>query len=679
MSLDTSGRRIRITTPQGDDAFYLTGISGQEELSRPFSFHLDLVSDELAVDAASVINKPVSWTVAIPEDSPRQFHGLVRRFTFGPFIGRSLRRYSVEVVPWLWFLNLSTDCRIFQNLTAPDIVKKVFEGHGFSDFQFKLQKSYVAREYCVQYRESSFAFVSRLLEEEGICYWFTYSDSAHQLILSDTPSDFAPCDPHAKVSYSPELADAEVISTWECQVAAYSGKATMTDYDFKKPKLKLLSDGTSEYFPAFERYDYPSEQMTTAANQGKSKLRLEEWEKDYKIFNGASICSSFLPGATFKFEDAPSELEEGKNFVIRSVEHSASEMMVPGLSDGSADYRNTFTCLDAEKPFRPSRITPRTYVQGPQTAVVVGPAGEEIHTDSFGRVKVQFHWDRLGKMDDKSSCWIRVSEAWAGQAFGSIFLPRIGQEVIVDFLEGNPDSPIITGRVYNALQVAPYALPDNKTVSGIRSRSSPGGEGADCNELFFEDKKGSELITFHAQKDFSRSVENDDALLVEHDQTIEIKNDRTITVKEGNEATTIEKGNRTITVKEGDLTTKVEKGNEIVTIHTDRTITVETGNDSHTVTQGNREVIVEAGNDTLTIKSGNQTVKLNAGASSTEAAQSITLKVGSNSVKIDTSGVTISGMNIKIEGSAATAIKGLTTSVEASASLTLKGAIVQIN
>jgi type VI secretion system secreted protein VgrG len=306
-------------------------------------------------------------------------------------------------------------------------------------------------------------------------------------------------------------------------------------------------------------------------------------------------------------------------------------------------------------------------VHGSQTAVVVGPSGEEIYTDKYGRVKVQFHWDREGKKDANSSCWVRVSSAWAGKSWGAIAIPRIGQEVIVDFLEGNPDRPLITGRVYNNEQMPPYSLPDNQTQSGLKSRSSKSGSTDTFNELRFEDKKGSEEVYFHAEKDLKTVVENNEVLevgLVKKDpgkQTVTVHGDQTITVNDGNQATTIKKGDQTVDVTLGK-----------------QTITVK-GNQATTIKQGNRTVELSMGNDTLTIKMGNQTTKLNLGKSATEAMQSIELKVGQNSIKVDQMGVTIKGMMVKIEGQIQTEVKGLITKVDGTAMLMAKGGITMIN
>jgi type VI secretion system secreted protein VgrG len=367
--------------------------------------------------------------------------------------------------------------------------------------------------------------------------------------------------------------------------------------------------------------------------------------------------------------------------------------------------------MPAATPFRPTPKTPRPRIAGAQTAVVVGPAGEEIYTDKYGRVKVQFFWDRVGQKNENSSCWIRVSEMWAGKQWGMVFTPRMGQEVVVEFLEGDPDRPLITGRVYNAEQMPPYALPANMTQSGLKTRSTKGGGEADFNELRFEDLKGKEDIYFHAQKDFHRYVENDDDLQVLHDQTITIKNNRTLTVQEGYEHITISKGERTRTVSEGNDSLTVTKGTRTVTVKSDyavtvqegnRAIVVSQGNDSHTVTKGNREVKVDTGNDTLTVAQGNINVTATAGSITIEAGTAITLKVGANKIVIDSSGilidaskvtlqsggsseevgpsgVTVNGPNVSLTASAEAKLGGAMVEVAGSATTTISGGMVKIN
>jgi type VI secretion system secreted protein VgrG len=666
-------RLLAVKTPLGKDVLLLYAFSGREELSRLFRYDLDMLSEKGQITAKDIVGKPVTWQVNSPAATgPRYFHGHVSRFVAGAVRPHGLRHYQAEVVPWLWFLTRTTDCRIFQNQTAPDIIEKIFKDLGFSDYQRSLRGSYSKREYCVQYRETDFAFVSRLMEQEGIFYFFRHENGKHTLVLADQKGAFQDC-PEKEVAYEPGSLDPDHVSRWEHAYEFRSGKWAQTDYNFETPSTELMTRSTTVVSltdnKKFEHYDYPGAYRVKANGEGWTKVRMEEEEAPYDVVSGASTCRTFTPGGKFTLKKHTCDGEAGKGYAITSIEHRASDDSYEENKVGAA-YGNTFTCIPDSVNFRPARRTPRPVVQGPQTAVVVGTKGEEIYTDKYGRVKVQFFWDREGKKDENSSCWIRVAQNWAGKNWGIVFHPRIGQEVVVDFLEGDPDRPLITGRVYNAEQMPPYELPANQTQSVLKTRSSKGGGTDNFNELRFEDKKGSEDIFFHAEKDFHREVEHDDDLKVGHDQTIEVKNDRTETVKEGNEKVTVKKGNRTVIVDTGNDTHQVKKGN--------REVSIDTGNDTLKVKTGNREVSIDTGNDTLTIKTGNLSIKANLGKIEVEAMQSIQLKVGQSSIKIDQAGVTIQGMTIKIQGQIQTQVKGLITQVSGDALLQLKGGVIMI-
>ena len=705
MALSQSRRRITFTSPLGADAMVCTGFTGRERLSAPFEFTLDLVSENPAVAAADLVGKAVEWTVNLPEDGPRTFHGFVRKLVAGAHTDRDKRHYRAEVVPWLWFLTRTTDCRIFQNKTPTAIITDTFDRFGLTDYKLQVTGSFPTREYCVQYRETAFAFVSRLMEEYGIYYFFEFAAGKHTLVLANAPSAYFDCAPHGTVDYRPDMPRAEAVSSWDRRYAFPSGKHTHTDYNFETPSTSLLKTTASTVeltgLSKFELFDYPGGYPVAGDGATLSKSRIEEVEAGYDTAAGASRCSSFVPGGKFTLANHPSD--DG-SYVFLEVEHTASEEWISGGGAGAAEYSNTFVVAPAAVPFRPAPVTPRPHIAGAQTAVVVGPSGEEIYTDKYGRVKVQFFWDRVGTKNENSSCWIRVSEMWAGKQWGMVFTPRMGQEVVVEFLEGDPDRPLITGRVYNAEQMPPYALPANMTQSGLKTRSTKGGGEADFNELRFEDKKGKEDIYFHAQKDFHRFVENDDDLKVEHDQFIQIKNNRTLTVQEGFENITISKGYRERTVSEGYDKLTVSKGDRTVTVATgkftetvksdytvtvqegNRAVTISKGNDSYTLSKGNRDAKIDTGNDTLTVAKGNITTKASAGEIMLEAANKITLKVGGSTITITPSGIVLETGGSKIDMAAAKILvkstdvknQGATVSVIADAQAKVSGAMVQI-
>ena len=495
-SITQAQRTLSLKTPLGTDVLLLLGFSGTESLSRLFSYQLDLASENDAIAAKDIVGKKVSWSISRFDQNPRFFSGIVSRFVAGALNRRKLRTYRAEVVPWPWLLTRTTDCRIFQNQNTPDIITTIFGDFGFNDYALELKGSFPKREYCVQYRETAFNFISRLMEHEGIFYFFRHEDGKHTMVLANAASSYADC-PESPVEYSPGSLAPNHVQSWEHHYEFRSGKWTRTDYNFETPSTNLLTTTSTVIdlpdAPKYEIFDYPGEYVVKGVGDPVTKVRMEEEEAGYSIVNASSQCCTFTPCGKFTLQGHDVAAEDG-DYVITSIRHSATEASYGSTANG-ATYHNQFTCIPATVIYRPSRATPKPMVQGPQTAVVTGPGGEEIYVDKYGRIKVQFFWDRKGKKDDKSSCWIRVAEQWAGKNWGFVCNPRIGQEVIVDFLEGDPDRPLITGRVYNAEQMPPYDLPGNMTQSGIKSRSSKGGSPANYNEIRFEDKKGSELVT----------------------------------------------------------------------------------------------------------------------------------------------------------------------------------------
>ncbi len=618
-----------------------------------------------------------------------------------------LELYRILIKPEFWLLSYTSDCRIFQEKTVPEIITEVLKDCGLTDYKNALSGTYRTWDYCVQYRESDFHFLSRLMEQEGIYYYFTHKENKHVLILSDSANSHAKFPGYETVPYYPpieqDVREKEHLFGWSFAQKFQSDKVVLTEYDFEKPKAdleSLVKAVDTKTNGQYEVFDYPGEYLQKSDGDTYSKVRLEEHRAQVAEHNGQGNARGLATGYLFTLEQFSRE-DQNIEYLITSANYVLSSHDLQSQASEKKD--KPFVCeiiaIPGKTPFRPVQRTRKPFVQGPQTAVVVGKSGEEIWTDKYGRVKVQFHWDRYGKSDENSSCWIRVAQVWAGKKWGAMHIPRIGQEVIVDFLEGDPDQPIITGRVYNADLMPPYDLPDNQTQSGLKSRSTKQGTTENFNELRFEDKKGEEEVYFHAEKNFNRVVENDDTLKVgfekkeKGDQTIEIHNNQTLTVgnsnsADGSQTMTIWK-NRTATVKEGDEKLTVEKGNRTYTItkgneslevgQGNRTVTVSTGNDTHKVAQGNREVEISMGNDTLTIKMGNQTTKLNAGSSTTDAMQAIELKVGANSIKIDQSGITIKGVMVTIQGSAQVAVKGPITQINGSGMVQIQGGVVMIN
>jgi type VI secretion system secreted protein VgrG len=539
------GRLLAINSPLGKDVLLLTGLSGREEMSRPFNFQLDLLSEKSDIAPADIVGKSVTFSVYPGQDAARHFNGFVARFSAGGLQIRDLRLYRAEVVPWLWFLGQTADCRIFQNKSVPEIIEQVFKDAGFSDYKISVNMdAHPKRDYCVQYRESDFQFVSRLMEEEGVFYFFRHEDGKHTLVIDDQKSAYKDC-PEKEVQHFIGSLEESHVTEWDHHYEFRPGKFAQTDYNFETPSTSLMTNTSTliklPNVDQFEVYDYPGEYAKKSDGEKLIKIRMEEIEASHDVVRGASNCSSFCPGGKFTMKRHPCPSEAGKGYVITSIQHSASDSSYTQGGGDDQEYKNSFSCIPDSVLFRPARSTPKPTVRGVQTAVVVGPPGEEVHTDKYSRVKVQFHWDREGKRDDNSSCWVRVSQSYAGQGWGSMCIPRIGQEVIVDFLEGDPDQPIITGRVYNAEQMPPFKLPDDKVVTGIKSNSSPGGGGN--NSISMNDTKGKETMDVHAQKDLNTTVENNEThIVVGGYQGVTVKGDASLTVQSGNRPVSVDSG-----------------------------------------------------------------------------------------------------------------------------------------
>jgi type VI secretion system secreted protein VgrG len=547
-------RFIRIDTPLGVDELLLHSFNGEEGISKLFHFELTMHSENRSIAFDSIVGKKATVTVFLPDRSRRYINGIISYFSQGgssPLEGGEtpthFTSYYATLVPTLWTLTRTTDCRIFQNISVPDIITKIFEEHNLTDFDNRLYGSFEPREYCVQYRETDFDFVSRLMEEEGIFYFFEHSQDKHVLALANRPNEFKPLQLHPEVSYKTGVGENrahDVINDWNQSQEVRPGKYTLKDFNFQQPSLDLTSTVTGKDERKFEIYDYPGEYRDKGQGERLVGLRIEEEQTPQIVINGSGTCAGFTPGYRFDLRDHYRR-DFNKSYALTSLSHSAFQGGDYRSSGGEFHYANQFQCVPHPTQFRPPRVTPRPSVRGSQTAMVVGPAGEEIYVDKYSRVKVQFHWDREGKRDENSSCWIRVSQNWAGKRWGGIFIPRIGQEVIVDFLEGDPDQPIITGRVYNGESMPPYELPEKMVVSGVKTQTH---KGQGYNELSMDDTAGNEQITIHAQHDMGTTVE--------HDDTQTVHNNRTITV-DGTHTETIKK-DTVITITEGPYTLDVQ-------------------------------------------------------------------------------------------------------------------------
>jgi type VI secretion system secreted protein VgrG len=667
-----------VTTPLGKDVLLLETYSGREGISQPFLYRLEMLAEDPSkVVFDKLLGKVATVTVELPGNKKRYLSGLINQFSQGNMVQSARKdttfvRYRADIVPEFWLLTQKVQSRIFQQLSVPDILKKVMDG---LKVNWKLQKKYEPRDYCVQYRESDFAFASRLMEEEGIFYFFEHTSSAHEMIVADSSQAHESMPGAFKVNF--EESGEYRVYQWEKVQEVRAGKYVLRDHCFEMPDkdlqttsmtLQTVKAGTISHNlkvggnDKMEIYDYPggyanhydgiapggaeqNDKLSKIFDESKevSKVRMEqETVRAVQIF-GESDCRNFTTGFKFTLDR---HYDANGSYVLTSLEATAN--LIGAYTTGgkvALDFANKFECIPLELPYRPQRTTTKPLVHGTQTAVVVGPSGQEIFTDKYSRVKVQFFWDRDGKKDANSSCWIRVGTAWAGKQWGMVHIPRIGQEVIVAFLEGDPDQPIIVGSVFNSDLMPPYKLPDNMTRSLLKTRSSAKGTEDNFNELRFEDKKDNEEIYFHAERDFNRVVENNDTLKVGSDkakdgsQTIEIWKNRTTNIKKGDDSLTVEEGNRKTDIKKDD--SLVVQANRKTEVKQDDSLTI-TG----------KETISITGDTSIEVKTGNYTLKVTAGKIHIEApAQGIELVCGANSVKIETAGITLQGTNITIQGS----------------------------
>lgn len=520
-------RATVVQTPVGSDLLTFTHLVGRDEISRCLAYTVGFVSSSPDVDPLKMLGGAVS--IEGESDPKRWFSGLVSEFRLTRIEDR-LAYYEAIVRPWLWFLGNTTDCRIFQNMSVIEIIEEVFSKYSTAKFEKRLQGSYPPREYCVQYDETDLDFVQRLLEHEGILYFFEHDEGKHTLVLADAMSKLKPAPGYQKVPYHFEgqgsRRDVEYITEWIPGSTVRPGAYVHTDYDFEKPGADLMAKSAQPFghkLAAGENYRQPGAHLEVGRGDSLAAIRREEIQAVHQRIAAVGTVRGLYSGCTFKLDGFPRE-DQNQEYLVVSAEYRLFDPGYRALADvESENFKVILGVAPTALPYRPPRITPRPIMRGPQTATVVGPSGEEIFTDKYARVKVQFHWDRLGKKDQNSSCFVRVSQTWAGSGWGFIQIPRIGQEVIVDFIEGDPDLPIITGRVYNASQMPPYGLPGSATQSGWKSDSSKGGGG--YNELMFEDKAGSELVNFQAQKDHNLLIKNDRTKLVQHDQSDRIDND----------------------------------------------------------------------------------------------------------------------------------------------------------
>jgi type VI secretion system secreted protein VgrG len=623
---------MSLTSTSGKELL-IRHLSASEEMGQLFEFNVHAVSDSDAIELEDLLGKPACVSLELASRKKRYFHGLVCAMGTDESDEKGFG-YRLVLRPWLWLLTRRSDTRVFQGQTMEQIVRKVFQPFK-TDFEFHLTGSLPTYEYCVQYRETDFNFVSRLLQQEGAYYYFKHEVGKHTMVIVNSPSAHEASAHQEKFPFRGSIAsriDLEPINHWTIHKEIQSGQVVLRDYDFVKPQLTLEAQNKASRMSAstlLEVYDYPGFYADESGGDRYAKIRMEEQQAGFMRVTGHGICRALACGNRFTLVGYPRE-DQNKAHVVLST-HIECALSGYESGAGKSSFHCSFIALDANETFRPKRMAPKPVVAGLHTAVVVGPAGQEIHTDAHGRIKVQFHWDRLGKKDEKSSCWVRVATPWAGNTWGMISLPRIGQEVVVDFLEGDPDRPMVIGSVYNGKNKPPYALPDNATVSTSKSRSSKDGGASNFNELRFEDKKGDEYIWLQAEKDFHQLVKNDATLQIDGSQQRLVAKDVTEKI-------------------DGDVTIKVGKDfvEEVTGSHS-----VKTSKDA--ITEASMSISNKSGTS-IDIKAGTAlaavaatNVHIKGGANVVvEAGVMLTLKAGASTIVLGPSGVMVVGTMVMI-------------------------------
>ena len=688
-------RLVKLVSPLGE-ALLFNRLEGSDGLSRNGEYRVTVLSRRPDIKGDELLGKSVSVKAVTPRGGLREFNGLAVGFYQVGQQGR-YHQYLIVVRPWTWLLTRTSDCKIFQDKTVRQIIEAVLADHPYADFEFQLAGQYTPWDYCVQYRESDFNFLARLMEQEGIHFFFRHHGGKHTLVIADGAQAHAAAAGYASLPFiEPEATHArqeEGVRDWTHGSEIQPTRFIQRDFNFEKPRADLQADASParplkhEHAARLDVFDYPGEYLERSEGQRIAAIRIEEMRHPFDQFSGESNALGLASGGLFKLTGHP-RADQNQEYLITGADYRLEESPPESELADTELFSVRLQAIPSAQTYQPPRLTPKPIVQGPQTAIVVGKAGDEIHTDKYGRVKVQFHWDRYGQKDENSSCWIRVSHPWAGQNWGMIAIPRIGQEVIVEFLEGDPDRPIITGRVYNADQMPPWSLPANMTQSGILTRSTKGGNINTANAIRFEDKKGAEQLWIHAEKDQDIEVENDESHSVGHDRSKSIGNDETVSVgNDRNESVTKNESvrigaNRTLSVG-ANASTSVG-ANRSLAVGADETHDV-SGNRSRSV---GKDESVEIGanlsedvgkNVTLSIGE-NQSLSVGKDSKSQvgkkyylEAGDELVLKTGDASITMKKDGtITIKGKDITVNGSGKIGVK-------ASGDVVIKGAKIAEN
>lgn len=645
---------LTMTCALGTDGLIPIALTAEEHISQTFSFEVEAVSQKGIIDPDSLLYHPACVTLQVSGEPARYFNGIVRDVTAAGSVRSAdasdeYRLYRLTLVPSLWFLNQTTDCRIYQNVSVVAVLQKLLTDAGITGTTFPPPGE--TRDYIAQFNETDLHFATRLMEEEGYFYFFEHTAGSHPLIIANQNSAFKDI-PNAKLYLGGGDDDAEPLESFDKSTRTVRGQMKLKDYDPTKPDTLLQNQQPTTLktggAPKRDDFRWPALTFVPDKVTERAKHEMEAAEAVASMCEGTCQFAGLVAGGKFNITSKPASSYDG-SYVVHGTTHRASDDTWLN-SASQPGYFVRFTAFQASVPWRDHMRTPRPRMDGIYTGIVLGPPGEEIYTDEYARVKVQFFWDHRQEASADQAVWARVIQPWAGNGWGTQFIPRVGTEVAVAFVDGDPDRPIVVGGLYNGQQKPIYSLSD-KTKSGIRTRSSLKGGTTDFNEYTFDDKKGGELIYEQAQKDLTTYVKNNQTLRIDNCRIVTVKKDETVDIQ----------NNQTIKVKQ------------------DHTMTVTDGNHSVAINKGNMAVKVAMGNLSTDVQLGNVSLNADAGAISNQAMQSIELTVGQSSIKIDPTGVTISGLMISIQGQTQTQIQGLMTQINADAMLALKGAITMIN
>ncbi len=680
---------LQISTPLPATAFGIDALTGVERINRPFEFHAQLFAGDKLLDPNALLDNPVTITLGDPATKGRYISGIVSAVSQLPSQSGKNWRYSLTVVPKLWFLGQTSDCRFYHNMAVPDIVQAIL-GDFSVPVESKLTGSYATREYTVMFNESYLHFIQRLLEDEGIFYFFDHEDGDHTMILADKKTVFQDIN-NADIELQDQGAHWSGLTDIRRVDSTALGEVTVDDYN---PAINVLSPGTlrgtsptvlkQQAASQRKHYSWPAVRGTAADATPRAEWRIQAAEAAAQLYHGTGGSPDFIAGRKFNLTNDPGGVN---HYVIHSVSYHVTNSAEGSSAGGSSRISMGYSAFPASVDWREAPTVKPPVMAGLYTALVIGPSGEEIYTDDLGRIQVWFPWDHSGDIVASSTFWARVVQPWAGVGWGHQFIPRVGMEVAVGFLEGDVNRPVVVGSMVNNVNTPVFPVA-KKNISGIRTRSTKEGGAENFNELSWDDTKGSELFFLHAEKDYYLETENnqtlqidncrivtvnkDETVTIKGKQTITVTKDQTIEVKEGDHATTIDQGKHSTTVSTGDQEITVSTGKQTTTVEGDQENTVNSGDQKNTVSQGDQEITVSKGNRKIAVDQGDNKLNVTTGSIKYEAGTSIELTVGTNSIKIDTAGITMNGTMLKLSGT------GM-AQLSASGALTLQGGIVKIN